>query len=259
MTMPFPSETAVFKACRTLFGQEVNLSREFLNYLQPSGAKTAFRSQAKAHHPDAHAGSSAYIRNQQTERFREIRQAYDLIIHYLENRQLTGNSAPSRAPSQKASHRSSSPPQRSRQQRPHLRPAKIPAIHLEFGMYSYYQGKVSYQQLIEALVWQRRQRPTLGAIAQKWGWLSETKVSQILGHRGHAVRFGKKAIELGHLRPHQVDALLQHQRSLQTRIGHYFIEKGLLTEEETDLIAKNLKTHNSQISQRARHRSNSRP
>ncbi len=83
-------------------------------------------------------------------------------------------------------------------------------------MFSYYQGKVSYRQLIEALVWQRRQRPTLGALAQKWGWLSEAKINQILQHRGRAVRFGKKAIELGYLRPHQVDALLQHQRSLQT-------------------------------------------
>ena len=85
--MHLHSETAVFNACRTLFGKEVNLSRDFLNYLQPSGAKTAFRSRAKAHHPDAHASASKNIRNQQTERFREIRQAYDLIIEFLENRQ----------------------------------------------------------------------------------------------------------------------------------------------------------------------------
>jgi len=125
-------------------------------------------------------------------------------------------------------------------------------------MYSYYQGQVTYQQLIEALVWQRRQRPTLGVIAQKWGWLSEAKVAQILGHHGHATRFGKKAIELGYLKPHQVEALLQHQRSLQTRIGQYFIDKGLLTEEETDLISQKLKSHNGQLSTRARNRSNSR-
>ena len=124
-------------------------------------------------------------------------------------------------------------------------------------MFSYYQGKVSYRQLIEALVWQRRQRPTLGALAQKWGWLSEAKINQILQHRGRAVRFGKKAIELGYLRPHQVDALLQHQRSLQQRLGHYFIEKGLLTEEEADYIAMNLKSHNSQLKLRTRSRANS--
>jgi hypothetical protein len=256
--MHLHSETAVFNACRTLFGKEVNLSRDFLNYLQPSGAKTAFRSQAKAHHPDAHASSSKNIRNQQTERFREIRQAYDLIIEFLENRHVSRKTVSAKRPSHTTSHWGNTTTQKRKQQKPHARPSKIPSIPLEFGMYSYYQGRVSYQQLIEALVWQRRQRPTLGALAQKWGWLSDTKVSQILQHRGLAARFGKKAIELGYLKPHQVDALLQYQRSLQTRLGHHFIEKGLLTEEEADQISTNLKSHNSQLKRRTRNRANSR-
>jgi hypothetical protein len=256
--MQFHSETAIFNACRTLFGNEVNLSRDFLKYLQPSGAKTAFRSQAKAHHPDAHAGSSSLVRNQQTERFREIRQAYDLIIEFLECRHTSGKTVSSKKPSQPSSHWRDYSSQQRKHQRPHTSPSKIPSIPLEFGMFSYYQGKVSYQQLIEALVWQRRQRPTLGALARKWGWLSETKVNQILQHRGRAVRFGKKAVELGYLKPHQIDALLKHQRSLQKRIGSYFIEKGLLTEAEADHIFINLKNHNSQLKLRARNRANSR-
>ncbi len=125
-------------------------------------------------------------------------------------------------------------------------------------MYTFYQGKVTYQQLIEALVWQRRQRPTMGTIAQKWGWLSEAKVAQILGYRGHAVRFGKKAIELGYLRQHQVDALLKYQQNMQKKIGSYFVERGLLTEEEADQISQKLKTHNSQINRRAKRRNETR-
>ena len=251
MTMHFQSETALFNACRTLFGREVNLSREFLNYLQPSGAKTAFRCQAKAHHPDAYANSSTQIRKQQTERFREIRQAYDLIIDFLEKRHHT-QAKPSARSAQTAAHRGSGATRQRSQQKPRPRASSIPSIPLEFGMFTYYQGKVSYQQLIEALVWQRRQRPTLGVIAQKWGWLSDAKVAQILGHRGHAARFGKKAVELGYLKPHQVEALLKHQRSLQQRIGQHFIEKGLLTEEEAEQIAQSLEAHNSQVSLRAK-------
>ena len=257
--MYFPSETALFNACRTLFGKEISLSHEFLKYLQPSGAKTAFRSQAKAHHPDAHASSSIQVRKQKTEHFREIRQAYDLILDFLEKRHRGRQSTPNRRPSsQTTSHWSRSATRQRKQQKPHFRPSSIPAIPLEFGMFTYYQGKVTYQQLIEALVWQRRQRPTLGTIAQKWGWLSEAKVAHILAHRGHAVRFGKKAVELGYLRPHQVDTLLQNQRSLQKRIGQYFVEKGLLTKEEADQVSQRLKSHNSQISRRARSHSNSR-
>lgn len=248
--MPYQSETALFNACRTLFGQEVSLSRDFLNYLQPSGARTAFRTQAKAHHPDAHANSSIQVRKQQTERFREIRQAYNLIIDFLEkrhtNRRVTPNSGSAQAPS----FRDRTPSRQDTQQRSRPRPSSIPAIRLEFGMFTYYQGEVSYQQLIEALVWQRRQRPALGAIARKWGWLTDAKIVQILGHRGQGVRFGKKAVELGYLKAHQVEALLGYQRSLQERIGQYFIEKGWLTEEGAELIAQNLKHHNVLVSLR---------
>ncbi|MGK2943244.1 MAG: J domain-containing protein [Desulfuromonadales bacterium] len=250
--MYFQSEAALFNACRTLFGKEINLSREFLNYLQPSGARTAFRNQAKAHHPDAHATSSAQIRKQQTERFREIRQAYDLVIDFLEKRHGNRQTIANAKPSQTTSHRGHSSTRRRAQQKPQPRPSSIPAILLEFGMFSYYQGRVSYRQLIEALVWQRRQRPMLGVIAQNWGWLSGAKVAQIMGHRGHSLRFGKKAVELGYLKPHQVEALLHYQRSLQQRIGQYFIEKGLLTEAVADQISQSLKIHNDQVSLRAK-------
>jgi hypothetical protein len=252
------SETALLNACRTLFGKEVNLSYEFLHYLQPSGAKTAFRNQAKAHHPDAHASSAPYIRQQQTERFREIRQAYDLLIEYLEKRPCRHAASFRNRSAQTAPHRTERTRRYSKAQRPQAKPLSIPSIPLEFGMYSFYQGKVTYQQLIEALVWQRRQRPTLGAIAQQWGWLSEAKVARVLGHRGQAVRFGKKAIELGYLKPHQVEALLNYQRTLQKRIGRYFVEKGLLSEEEANQISRNLARHNRQISQRRKSRSENR-
>lgn len=251
--MQFHSETALFNACRTLFGAEVNLSQDFLYYLQPSGAKSAFRNQAKTHHPDAHASSSSQIRRQQTERFREIRQAYELITDFLDKRHLRSRDVPRRKPSHTPPHRSRSPETRNHQQKPHVRrTTAVPAIPLEFGMYSFYKGKVTYQQLIEALVWQRRQRPSLGALARKWGWLSDNKVEQILKHRGGSMRFGKKAIELGYLKPHQVDALLKHQRSLQQRIGKYFVEKGLLTEAEAEQVSQNLKNHNSKLSKHTR-------
>lgn len=249
--MYFHSETALFNACRTLFGKEVNLSHEFLNYLQPSGAKSAFRTQAKAHHPDAHAGSSSKVYKEQTERFREIRQAYELITDFLNKRHLSSKSVPRRAPAQPKPKRYQSQAKAHTYKRPQTKTqSAIPAIPLEFGMYSFYKGKVTYQQLIEALVWQRRQRPALGALAQKWGWLTEEKIEHIMKHRGHSARFGKKAMELGYLKLHQVDALLKHQRSLQQKIGDYFVEKGLLTKEEADEISNNLKSHNSRLSKK---------
>ena len=244
------SETTLLNACQTLFGHEVNLSHDFLDDLQPSGARTAFRNQAKNHHPDGYTSSSAQVRREQTERFREIRQAYELIIEFLEKRPRGRRPPAAWAPASPAAYQGRRPAYQRTRPKPHDHQSAIPAIPLEFGMYSYYLGKVTYQQLIEALIWQRRQRPTLGAISQKWGWLSEARVTQILGHRGYAMRFGKKAVELGYLDPYQVDALLKYQQSLQQRIGRYFVEKGLLTEEEADQITQNLANHNSQLGRR---------
>jgi curved DNA-binding protein CbpA len=248
--MYLPADTNLFNACRTLFGQDVDLSREFLDRLQPSGARRAFRDQAKTHHPDGYADSSAQVRKQQTERVREIRQAYELIISFLERRQPP----PARAPAPAPAYRVRRPADQRPWQKPQPRPPAIPAIPLEFGMYSYYQGKVTYQQLIEALIWQRRQRPALGAIARQWGWLTEARVAQILGHRGYALRFGKKAVAMGYLSPHQVDALLKHQQSLQQRIGSYFIEQGWLSEEDAERISQSLASHNSQLARRPANR-----
>ena len=212
----------------------------------------------RQHHPDAHASSAPHVRQQQTERFREIRQAYDLLIEYLEKRPHLHKASFSNGTAQTAPQRTERTQRHSTPQRGRAKPVSIPSIPLEFGMYSFYQGKVTYQQLIEALVWQRRQRPTLGAIAEQWGWLSEAKVTRVLGHRGRAVRFGKKAIELGYLKPHQVEALLTYQRTLQKRIGEYFVDKGLLSEEEASQISRNLAKHNRQINQRRKSRSENR-
>lgn len=247
------SETALFKACRTLFGRDIHLSREFLDILQPNGVRAAFRSQAMAHHPDRHVAASPQRHSEQTARFREIRQAYDLILAFLEQRprpratpQPPGHQPPTCGPWGSGSKR---PPAQ-----PFSRHEAVPTIFLEFGTFAYYRGKVSYPQLIEALVWQRRQRPTLGLIACEWGWLSETRVRRILDHRGKAVRFGRKALELGYLNPRQVEALLQHQRSLQLRIGRYFVEQGLMSEAEAEDLARDLKAHNETVRRQAQQR-----
>lgn len=251
------TETALFNACRTLFGPEVSLSREFLCYLQPSGVKVAYRTQAKINHPDRFNNSPPHIRQQQTERFRQIDDAYRLIKSFLDQRHryplLSGKPAsrPSAANWRPPARPQASPGQASGGQ---CRPA--PAIPLEFGMYAYYLGKISYRDLIEALVWQRRQRPVLGEIARRWGWLDEDQVRQVCQYRGQALRFGKKALEMGLLSGLQVDTLIRHQRNLQQRIGAYFIDKGLMTIAEADRLAHDLRVHNRKVlgrSHRPRH------
>lgn len=249
--MKIYSETVLLHACRTLFGQEVKLSRDFLLSLQPSGAKSAFRRMAKAYHPDVHTGLSSSQNKQQTEHFLELRRAYDTLIDFLENRRRADsvnhkNTCENGTPSPGVAQRWWSTGARNFK----TKPTAIPSIPLEFGMFCFYLGKVSYQELIDALVWQRRQRPPLGALALLRGWLDESDIMKINTSHHGGRRFGKKAIDLGYLSNSQVNSLLDSQSSQQSRLGQYFIDKGLLSESEAEEIDDRLRAHNRQVNLR---------
>jgi hypothetical protein len=235
-----PAEHTLLNACRTLFGDTVNLGPEFLAYLQPSGAKLAFRTQVKQHHPDRFAAAAPEVRVRQTARFREIHEAYRLLASYLDQR---GSRRPAACPAKPP------PPASQPRQRPKTDVRNIPPLPLEFGIFAYYRGKIDYRDLIDALIWQRRQRPALGTIACQWGWLNEAKVKRILGHRITGGRFGRKAVELGLLSSLQVEALLRHQRSHQRRLGQYFVDRGLMTAAEADALAIALQNHNARVAE----------
>jgi curved DNA-binding protein CbpA len=237
MPMP-PVQSSLLDACRALFGDEVNLGPEFLAYLQPSGAKVAFRNQAKRHHPDLFPGAPPDVRARQTARFREIHQAYHLLSNYLEQRRRPRRPEPALRTRSTATHHGTH-----RQ----TGPGSLPPLPMEFGIFAYYRGAIDYADLIDALVWQRRQRPALGVIACQWGWLTEAKVRRILSHRGSGGRFGRKAIETGLLSPLQVETLLRHQRNHQRRLGQYFVDRGLMTNAEADALALDLQRHNALV------------
>lgn len=237
-----PVPHALLDACRTLFGDQVQLGAEFLSYLQPSGAKVAFRAQAKQHHPDYFSNASPEVRARQTARFREIHQAYHLLSSYLEQRRPPRQTAPRPRPATRPAPRPTGHGDTARG-----KSGEAPPMPMEFGIFAYYRGIIDYRDLIDALVWQRRQRPTMGVIACQWGWLNEAKVRSILGYRGSRGRFGRKAVALGLLSPLQVEALLRHQRTHQQRLGQYFIDRGLMSVAEADRLARDLERHNARF------------
>ena len=50
-------EQQLFRSCEILFGSQVSISREFLEYLQPSGLQGAYRKRALETHPDRMTGN----------------------------------------------------------------------------------------------------------------------------------------------------------------------------------------------------------
>jgi len=263
---PILSEPEIFKACRTLFGTEVDLSLDFLSYLQPSGVKTAYRQRVKETHPDIFVGNAAQ-RRRQTGLFQEVAAAYELFGNFFKQRErglgLMGCTHSSPRPSQPqpqspGGFRSSRQAQEKAQawrspgwgptpRQPHLYCGHLPGRTLEFGMFLYYHRLIDYRQLVEALVWQRRQRPNLGDIAQRWGWLSDQEIRTILSCRGHLRRFGEKAVHLQYLSDRQLQTLLYYQRSQQKRLGDFFVEKNILTAGDIARMVLEQQAHNRHI------------
>jgi len=239
-------ENEVLKACRTLFGPDVWLDRHFLGYLQPDGVRAAYRQRAKETHPDRFPGEQR-IQKLQAEHFHAVHHAYDLVRSFLAQRDQAGL----KFSTSRTSHQREQPPPHAhphREKPAHSGSGPIPSRAYEIGSYLYAAGAIGYHALIEALVWQRRQRPPVGETARRWGWLDEQTIRRIMLHRSrHCRRFGEKAVEMGLLTPFQVRTLLFHQRSRHQKLGQYFVQQGYLSAEELDALVQQRKGQNARV------------
>jgi len=239
-------ENELFDACRVLFGPDIQLSYEFLDYLQASGARSAYRRRAKEVHPDLVAIEDEQLRSEHTHQFRQLAEAFDLVTGFLESRiehPRSETQPKSEARSENPQTRSES---RSRGDRSGYYRGGIPARPMEIGLYLYYRGAISYHELLQALLWQRKQRPTIGSIARRWGWLNAEDISNVLRGRGVG-RFGDRAVDMELLTPFQVQTLLYFQRCRQQRLGDYFTERRILTPMQMDRLVSDLAGHNQRF------------
>ncbi len=240
---PSITETSVVEACRTLFGPDVKVGRDFLFYLQPSGAKTAFRKTAKEIHPDLFASEHPDIQKRQNELFREALRAYELLTVFFKQRDDGLWMPPDRFSSRDLRRQA----RREAAKGARFYAGPVPVRPLEIGLYLYYRGSVPYRALIDALVWQRAQRPVVGTIARRWNWLDDEDIRAVLSLRGRPLRFGEKAVHLGILTPFHVKVMLCFQRSQQERLGQFFVQRGYLSAQELERLVEELHCHNTSV------------
>lgn len=241
------TDANILNACRALFGPDTCISPSFLVSLKANTIKTAFRKKAKETHPDLCTSRDPSSQRRQAELFRVVNDAYDIMRRYCERRDRArhraahraSNPAPPREPAATQSFRVD--------ERGWLFRGGVPERRLEIGRYLYYRGRIPYRALIKALAWQMRQRPPMGAIAKRWGWLNDHGLRSILAHRGTPFLFGERALQLGLLSSYQTRILLAYQRTLHTRIGRYFVEQGHLTQDEVDRMVADLGRHNARF------------
>src|SRR5574340_450142 len=244
----------LYNACHVLFGSEIDVSVDFLRYLQIPGLKAIYRRKALETHPDraiALAQPSIALEQQ----FKQISAAYQELHEYLKNPRrfkLSGDCAPPRPthPCHNKNTWNGTQPRKSYSRaegyRYRLYKGTVPKRRLLFGQYIYYYGCISYRQLIDAILWQKIQRPLIGNIAVYWKWLYEDDVRDILKKRLLGEKFGESALRGGYLTPNEIRIILSWQRIIQPRIGKYFVEKGILTSSIVEKMAERFCHHNRQ-------------
>jgi hypothetical protein len=197
--------------------------------------RAAYRKRALETHPDraqALGRSEASL----SEDFRHILEAYQVLSR-------EEASPVPRPVAQRSREHASRPPQ------DHVHRASMPHRTLLFAEFLYYSGRASWRNLVEAVAWQRRQRPAIGRIAVEWGHLSDDEVREILDRRRRegsgGEPFGEFARRRGFLSAAQLLALLGRQRRLQRRIGQFFVETGIVAEGEISSLDQDLSRHNA--------------
>ena len=131
----------------------------------------------------------------------------------------------------------------------HYYEGSIPKRKLLLGQFLYYSGRISWKTLINAISWQKRQRPLIGQIALSWGMLSSFDIKRILAYRAMEGNYQEKfctyAWSKGYINLFERLALLGKQRSLQRPIGEYFTEEeGIFPAREIDVLLEKMCKHN---------------
>ncbi len=232
-------EKQLYKSCQVLFGPEVNITSQFLRHLQSSMVKTAYRRLAMETHPDraCHLGIDEATLG---ERFKKVHRAYEQVSSYVNQPHRYVLTTPSTS-----RHRSDPPNTKpASSQRSYFYKGKMPSKRLLIGEFLYYSGIISMRQMCDAVVWQQIQRPRFGDIALQLGWLSPSDVQYILRCRDQGELFGEFALRTELLSFLQVLVLTGRQKSLQPRIGDYFIHRGIVLPKKLDAITEALKEHN---------------
>lgn len=109
---------------------------------------------------------------------------------------------------------------------------------LLFGRYLLGEGFISLGELTEAISWQRQQRPAVGQIAIDWRILTSEQVDGLLHEKPRTQLFCDFAVARGLMSSFERLAVLAKQRRLQRPIGQYFVERGILTQEQVDALAR---------------------
>ena len=241
------------------------MSLAYIQGLDVAAVRRAWRLIAMTSHPDAVLRAGTRGTALDGRRFIEASHAYEFLMTYLLSRPVRPRPPRRGAPERSgAAARHAGPDRPSGQERRGAEKAAgekrasserrggalfyrgpIPRRRLRLAEYLYYTGRVSWQSLISALVWQRASQPRFGELARDLRNISSQDLLKILGSRLSHEHTGETAQRLQLLSAAQVDRILRLQRARRRLIGRYFVEKESMSSALLASLLHELYRHNA--------------
>ncbi len=235
-------------ACLILFGSPAAATGSFLQSLEPTALKKAYRKLALVTHPDCVTTADEGQRKKAADVFISVNWAYNHLLDVLREKDFGMNDfRPRRDVNAAAPVRPACTRPAAGFRTSHYYRGPLPNRPLQFGEYLYFVRAVPWHAFIGAIVWQRRQRPMFGEIARFWRYLAEDDVRRAMAQRRPLERIGQTLIRMKSLRPSQVNTVLFYQRLKQRKIGEYFVEQGYADRDGIERIFLDFKSHNSRF------------
>lgn len=249
----------IINACRVIFSPDIEITSDYLHSLKLSAVKSAFRNKAFETHPDRARilGINDAVLLQ---RFQEISRAYDLLSSFVENSARSGRIYPStgsfneayeswtkRTSSSKKFYSDKKTRRTTGFNRTFYNTRQMPPEPLLFGQFLFHAGVINMKTLLDALFWQRNQRPAYGEIALDWKIVERSDLVKILKNKKPGERFGECALRLGMVNSFQNMAILAKQANSQKKIGEFFKENRVLHRAIIDEMILLNKKHNSRF------------
>jgi len=110
-----------------------------------------------------------------------------------------------------------------------------------FGQYLLERGRITSQQLYEALEFQKQVKLPVGVLALEAGLLTAEQIKSVVARQSNSdKRFGELALAMGLLNQAQLDELLERQITHKVRLGEALIVKGFVG---LDVLDKELREY----------------
>ncbi len=264
----------LFRSCEILFGANLAVSNEFLEYLQISGVKSAFRKRAMETHPDRQIAENRLPYQNGAVSFHTVYEAYTRLMGFLEDKESDKNFADrpetmvaGTVPPSPAHDRPRSSPWTT------IKPmdlaghkrrdgrfantetyynGPLPHRHLLFGHFLYFSGLINWRTITKILTWQRIGRPRIGELGHRLGIFDQQDIATILHYKQPGSPFGETAVGLGMLSKYQLRVLIIQQQQRQKRFGTILLENNLIEAHQLRELLNRFDQHNAAVVARQR-------